>query len=552
MIAQTVDIHDPEWLKTRDEQWVSVEKWLVDYDYALDVRLVLREIFYGRIDYHTDSSLDIIDPEKRARVLFNLNPYQCEKNWEWIIKTGWNAVNPKTLHKTELEIYSDYVTLFRHEPFLDDLPWTLNEKLACFKFLFGEIYQAKDFSFMGHKLEHPLNPYWVLNKLAYSISASILGSNSGSLLWPHLYKYGIAAFDYIDTQLFLPQSKATGVDNNIQAEVKGMWCRLFYELKNHKQEYDEYKKTGYHSPQLHSVSFEKFIQIHEISELLGNLHADIQSGVIPKEMHLLKDFAESAFHRSPDQHLRRFTLSPKRTFDGLKEGLVELQGREEQAEKEKKNKRNKKRATPPLDPATEKTLCAGLESFRRYALQESLLISDQPFDSVKKYVSWTKQHGIKLSKDEALDEVKRINGLKDKPDNKRKKAYAEILQCTNTGYIHLDVFGECSPGTINHEYRAAWKELFRLVGSAVIVKSLKVNKKGNVEDGYDIKVTIVTDKQTHVFNYVMDSDWLDESLLSDANVFAENEGLRWRYQFDDGDAGKSVTYLSPAIVELLK
>ena len=303
MIAQTVDINDPDWLKIRDEQWVRMEEWLVVYDYTLDVRLVLREIFYGRIDYYTDSSLDIIDPEKRGRLLFNLNPHQCEENWKWIIQTGWNAVNSQTLHKTELEIYSDYVSLFENELKLDALPWTLNEKLACFNFLFGEVYQANDFSFMGHVIENPLNPYWVLKKLAFSLKGFIVGAGASSLLWPKLYKYAMAAFDHIDTQLFLPESKATGIDRDIQAEVKGAWCDLFYVLAHQEQIYNKRKKAGHQSPQLQTVAFTDFRQMHEISDFLELFHAEMQSGAIPKEMHLLKDFAETESHEFCARHL---------------------------------------------------------------------------------------------------------------------------------------------------------------------------------------------------------------------------------------------------------
>ena len=551
MIARSVDIDDPNWIKMRDFQWVRMEEKLIDCRYSKKKQAVLRELFYGRIGSYTDTSLKIIDIDERGYLFIDLNPHQCQENWEWVIKEGWNEVNPKRLHKSEVEVYQRFVERFKEDILRANLEWTLDERLTCFKFLFGEVYRRENFSFMGHEINHPLNPYWVLYQLAISINYMLIGFRLLDDLWANLHAFSIEAFKYVDPLVFLPESKV-GKNRFTQADAKCAWCRVFYTLANNERMYNECKSNEKQIKRLNGVSYTEYTQTKEMSDLLKLLDTGMQSGVIPKELLALKDFAETVSHKMRHFYLKKCTLSSKYHLDDFRKELDEQNAAEENKEKVEIDNEESVMTNLNHDASTEKVSCEGVELFRQYALQQSLHISKQPFDSVEKYLNWAKRHGIKLGKVQGLNEVQRLNQLKNKSDLERTMAYAKILESSNTGYIHLDVFGECSPGTINLEYRTAWKELFRLVGSAVIVKSLKVNKKGTVGDGFDIKVTIVTDKQTHVFNYVMDSDWLDESLLSDANVFAENEGLRWRYQFDDGDAGKSVTYLPPAIVKLLK
>lgn len=543
MIVKCVDINDPVWIARREKQWVKVEAWLTDCRFPKKDRKALSDVFFGRIDTFSDPRLSCIDVDDRGFLYLDLNPHQCEKNWEWIIKEGWNEVNPKRKHKNELEVYEQFVRMFTDNYYLSKHEWTLDEKLACFRFLFGEVYDADNFTFMGREMAHPLDPYWVLSQLGQHVNLALLGHQYTDEIWVTLYEFGMAAFKYVDAGIFLPDSKASD-ETRVMAKV--VWYYHFELLYEHKKRYKKYKREGRQAQRFKPFTFEEFIELEEISQLLSRLESDLHSGVIPVELKALKKFSES---KSDDMFYRRlegYTLNPKMTFDEL------LADRVRPKTVEPKVKRT--RVVDPeitIEPAVEKAVCVELETFRNLAQESGMAFCVEPLDCAQVYSEWMKKLNPRYTNAGVMSDFSRLYGLRNKSPRNKLRGYAKILLSPFIGYIQLDVFGECSGDAINREYRTAWKELIKLTGSEVSLKSMRVTKKGDLDDGYDIKVTIVTEKNTHVFDYEMVSDWMDESLLSDANVFAEKENLRWRYQFDHGDVGKSVICLPPAMAELL-
>ncbi len=558
-----VDTKDPQWRAERNELWEShyansfqdtvpgdrcTKEEIKAYNAQVQAR---KSIYMGDVVSLDDplietaySDMSVEFPFECFQDAFFLNPHQCEENWLWMIDEGWrqwtctSKLRRFELHKsTRFELFKSLfsVIVWNRPDIIKD--WGDDHELfeQFFNLLAGSRYDPEHYTFNGEYIgKHPLKPHDILKKFCANLYLVIIGSSSFEEMWIKEYDYAVQAFAYVNPDIFDPVSK---LEDNCDAKLKNEFAGDLKVIYFRERKFDELRKKGRLDSYWEDKTADEWRQSDVIHGLVSRFEQDMVNGTFPEPMKRLYHWA--AAEAANTIELNHYTRFDKVKF---KDPWKVKASKNETASKNKNS-------SPPkaivLEPEVEGYVCRELETYRKLACEGDMTGYDFPFDSFKSYAKWRKAKTA-IARNKLAKEFQSTYKHRDDYVSNLFISYIHMLFPRYIAEIPLDVFGAFEPGDINREYRSAWKALTALAKDHVTINAIKTRKKGGAESGYDITVTVVTDRQEHVFNYVKDSDWLDESILSDINVFAEAEELPWRFSWDDGDNAKFVMYL-PAV-----
>lgn len=507
-----VDVSDPLWVRNRELIWENYSSQAAKKSPKEDKIYyeVIKKVFMGKIVSPTDKSLEIFSPEYRPTLFACYNPYQCRENWDWLTRMGWQQLSPSTSETHVALAFKEFSNrIVLDERFLE-YGWTEELRSDYFDYYYGENYDPDRVTVLEVEVPQNLSPVVLFSRLATTLCGLFVGRLDSNHLFLKKFQYLAQSVRYIDLSVFAPESI---LEKRRVEEMKIYWANLFLMFRDWESEYNDYKNGGHQTSKWQKIGFSQFIALPEIVEFKNKLDMLFERMSLSKDLEALREWAS---HQNANAYdLRSSTIGdipyehPRDTTDRTNSGGKINEGMDAV---------RKVAVTSKM----EDYFLSEVNTFIRLGIQGKIKGIDSEFSDIDSYFEYRNKIQRSYSKNSIREDIIECTKLERCSFDTKCEFLFDRVYPNRVFSVSLDPFGEGEPNYINQVYRENWKQLLGVVCKSPKQYSIKTRKTGSDWE-YELKLTIKCDDREYVYEYVIDSDWLDNTLFSDMQSFVQKE-----------------------------